>query len=139
MSLLTSAGARSVYFRDSVVSAQPSQLLTMLYDRLLLDLRWAEKEQEAEEWHSASTHLIHAQAIVTELVGTLKPELWDGAEGLLAIYFYVLQILRTGNVNHDVELTRESIELLEPLRQAWHSAVEGTASSAAPQRISAVG
>ncbi|HEY5321157.1 MAG TPA: flagellar export chaperone FliS [Galbitalea sp.] len=136
---LTNAGARSIYFRDSVESAPPSKLLTMLYDRLLLDLERAERAQADTEWLAASKVLVHAQAIVTELAGTLKPELWDGGPALMSLYLYVLQLLRTANVNHDAELTRESIELLEPLRQAWHAAADGAGMQTSFAGISAVG
>lgn len=136
---LTNAGARSVYLRDSVVSAPPSQLLTMLYDRLLLDLHRAELAQVEADWLGASKQLVHAQAIVTELAGTLKPDVWDGGPALMSIYLYVLQLLRNGNVSHDVELVRESIELLEPLRQSWHSAVDNSARSSSFAGMSAVG
>jgi hypothetical protein len=36
------AGQRNQYLADSVLSAPPARLLTMLYDRLLLDLARAE-------------------------------------------------------------------------------------------------
>ncbi|MDQ1573920.1 MAG: flagellar secretion chaperone FliS [Actinomycetota bacterium] len=139
MTVQTSAGARSVYFRDSVGSASPTHLLTMLYDRLLLDLRWAEKGQEEQDWLEASKHLMHAQAIITELIGTLKPELWEGAPALMSIYVYVLQVLRTGNARHDIDRTREGIALLEPLRQAWHRAAELTVVPVNYVGLSAVG
>jgi flagellar protein FliS len=111
----------------------------MLYDRLLLDLRWAEKGQEEQDWLEASKHLMHAQAIITELIGTLKPELWEGAPALMSIYVYVLQVLRTGNARHDIDRTREGIALLEPLRQAWHRAAELTVVPVNYVGLSAVG
>ena len=111
----------------------------MLYDRLLLDLRWAEKCQDENDWIVASNHLIHAQAILTELAGTLKPELWSGGPALMSLYIYVLGILRTGNAWRDITATREAIELLEPLRLSWHTAAETATAQSAPTRLSAVG
>jgi flagellar protein FliS len=131
--------ARAQYFRDSVVSASPAQQLAMLYDRLLLDLNWAEKAQEQTDWITASTHLIHAQAIITELTGTLKVELWSGGPALMSLYVYIIGILRTGNAWHDIEPTREAIDLLEPLRISWHVAIEQTAVVVESPRLSAVG
>jgi flagellar protein FliS len=139
MAFGTDASARAAYFRDSVTSASPAQALAMLYDRLLLDLRWAEKCQDESDWLTASTHLIHAQAILTELAGTLKPELWSGGPALMSLYVYLLSILRTGNAHRRIEPTREAIELLEPLRVSWHVATERAASEYAPTRLSAVG
>jgi flagellar protein FliS len=121
--------------RDAISSASPSHLLIMLYDRLLLDLRWAEKSQLESDWLAASKRLIHAQDIVAELTTTLKPELWDGGPALLSLYLYVAGLMRTGNVSHDVQRTQECIELLEPLRLAWHAAVD-SASAADQPRLS---
>lgn len=108
--------------RDAILSATPVQLLTMLYDRLLLDLGRAEAAQLAGNWTVASENLLHAQAIISELTGSLKTDLWGGADNLLGIYNYVSSALVTANVHRDVELTREGIRLLEPLRQSWHEA-----------------
>lgn len=108
--------------RDAILSATPVQLLTMLYDRLLLDLGRAESAQLAGNWIVASENLLHAQAIVAELTGSLKTDLWGGADNLLGIYNYVSSALVTANVHRDVGLTREGIRLLEPLRQSWHEA-----------------
>ncbi|NEM91168.1 flagellar export chaperone FliS [Galbitalea soli] len=130
---------RSAYRRDSVMTATPAALLTMLYDRLLLDLQWAESAQQESDWAVAGTRLLHAQDIVTELIGSLKPELWTGGPALLAVYVYVLPLLRAANVERSVDKTREAIQLLDPLRQAWREAAE-TASTAAPTAtLSAVG
>jgi len=123
MSMTAGAEAQRLrYNREAVLSATPVRLLTMLYDRLMLDLGRAEAAQIVANWTVASENLLHAQAIVSELSGSLKVELWDGGEGLLALYTYVSNSLVNGNIHRDVERTRESIALLEPLRQAWHEA-----------------
>jgi flagellar protein FliS len=128
-----------MYLRDAVASASPTHLLVMLYDRLLLDLRWAEEAQRGEDWHAASVRLIHAQDIIAELTGTLRPEAWDGGTALMSLYVYVAQLMRTANVSHDVQRTVECIDLLEPLRQAWHAAADQVGSAIETPRISAVG
>jgi flagellar protein FliS len=125
------AAARALYNRDAVLSASPARLLTMLYDRLLLDLQRAETAQVAESWETASENLLHAQAIVAQLTESLKPELWEGGPGLLGLYAFVTKSLISANAYKSVERTRECILLLEPLRQAWHEA-EAAVSTAAP-------
>lgn len=108
--------------RDAVLSATPVRLLTMLYDRLLLDLARAESAQISENWSAANEQLQHAQAILSELSGSLKMDAWDGAAGLLALYTYVTNALVVANVHRDTERIREAITLLEPLRSTWHDA-----------------
>ncbi|GAA1109423.1 flagellar export chaperone FliS [Arthrobacter flavus] len=123
MTTLTSASAkRAAYNRDAVLSASPSRLLTMLYDRLMLDLARAETAQVTGDWSVAAENLIHAQAIITELNLSLDTDKWDGANGLKSLYSYVMTTLIDANIGRNVDRTRECITLLEPVRQAWHEA-----------------
>lgn len=127
------AAKRAEYARNAVLSATPARLLTMLYDRLLLDLNRAEAAQLTGTWPLASENLIHAQAIVSELTGTLRTDVWDGAENLKAIYAYCLTTMMDANIHRSAERTRECIDLLEPLRLAWHeAAAQAPAATAAP-------
>lgn len=116
------------YNRNAILSATPIKLLTMLYDRLLLDLHRAEAAQTAANWQVASEQLLHAQAIVSELQSSLDLTAWDGAEGLFALYTYVNTALVNANITRDSALTRECIAHMEPLRASWHEAA-GTAPS----------
>ena len=123
MSMTGGAQARRAQLnREAVLSATPVRLLTMLYDRLLLDLGRAEIAQNIEDWAVASENLLHAQAIVAELSTSLNVEAWEGGEGLFALYTYVSNALMSANIHRDVARTREAIALLEPLRQTWHEA-----------------
>ena len=111
----------------------------MLYDRLLLDLQRAETAQLGEDWPVASAQLLHAQEIVAELMSSLKPEVWDGGPGLMAVYHYVFDAMVRANTQRDVEKTRECVRLLEPLRLAWHDAALKVAMHEAALRRDAVG
>ena len=113
---------RSQYNRDAVLSATPVRLLTMLYDRLLLDLERAEAAHGQQNWQIVSDNLLHAQAILAELASSLKTDVWDGGETLLALYTYLSNALMAANVQRDVSRIHEGISLLEPLRQGWHEA-----------------
>lgn len=115
--------------REAILSASPARLLTMLYDRLLLDLGRAEAAQHAEQWTVASENLIHAQEIIAELTYTLKFDIWDGAAGLMALYNFATTTLMDANIGRDSAKTREAIELLEPLRQTWHEAAAAPAAA----------
>lgn len=141
-----SAAQRNQYLEDSVLSAPPARLLTMLYDRLLLDLGRAETAQQGANWPVASENLLHAQAIIAELISSLKTDSWDGADGLIGLYNYAFTALVNANIQRDPALTREAIELLEPLRQAWHEAAAvipapaaAVPAPAAPTAFSAAG
>jgi flagellar protein FliS len=114
--------SQEAYQREAVLSATPVRLLTMLYDRLLLDLGRAEAAQGNQDWSMASENLLHAQAIVTELSTSLDVKVWDGADALMGVYNYVSGRLIDANIHRRPESTRECISILEPLRQSWHEA-----------------
>lgn len=120
------------YNRESILNAPPARLLTMLYDRLLLDLGRAQFAQETANWEVAHSNLKHAQDIVAELSATLNDDAWDGAANLRSIYDYTMQAMVGANVHRDVERTKECIRLLEPLRQTWHEAASQVSVQAVP-------
>jgi flagellar protein FliS len=126
------AARREQYNRDSILSATPARLLTMLYDRLLLDLNRAHAAQEAGNWQAASENLVHAQAIVAELSSSLDRDAWEGSEGLLGLYTYLSTAMMNANVHRNAAQTAECIALLEPLRQAWHEAAAQLPAQPAP-------
>ncbi|GAA5025406.1 hypothetical protein GCM10023258_18260 [Terrabacter aeriphilus] len=130
--MISATLARQQYARDAVLSASPARLLTMLYDRLLLDLHRAQAAQEVADWQVASNQLIHAQDIIIELSATLKPGVWDGADNLRALYEYVRMALVNANIHRDVARTREAITLLTPLQEAWYAAAEHARDGAVP-------
>ncbi len=137
MTVTFGAAQRAQYLNDAVLSASPARLLTMLYDRLLLDLGRAETAQQDSNWAVASENLLHAQAIISELSSSLKTDVWDGADGLLGLYNYTSTALVNANIQRDPALIREAIDLLEPLRQAWHQASETAPAPAAPAAAAA--
>lgn len=123
MSLMNGAAAKlNAYNRDAVLSASPVRLLTMLYDRLVLDLTRAEGALSDQNWPVAWENLRHADQIVAELASSLKVDAWDGADGLLQLYTYVTDLIVTANIEREPAGVREAISLIEPLRDTWHEA-----------------
>jgi flagellar protein FliS len=113
--------AKQHYLEQQVASATPERLVTMLYDRLLVDIDRAILAQGGAEWVDAGTHLLHAQQIIAELNATLT-DAWEGAADLRGIYTYLTGRLIVANVAHDQSAAGECRELVVPLRAAWHQA-----------------
>ncbi|MGL3805139.1 flagellar export chaperone FliS [Paeniglutamicibacter sp. R2-26] len=120
--MMNPAQKRAQLNREAILSASPARLLTMLFDRLVLDLNRAEAAQQSQDWIAASDNLVHAQDIIAELASSLDMEAWDGAQGLQSLYAFATETLVNANIRRDPSLTRQAISLLEPLRQAWHEA-----------------
>lgn len=123
MNMAAALRAEQQYRDDAILSAPPERVVTMLYDRLLLDIERGEAAQRAEQWIEANTHLQHAQAIVAELTSSLT-DVWDGAADLRAVYLHLSSSLIRANIAHDPETTRTCAELVAPLRDAWHAAAQ---------------
>jgi flagellar protein FliS len=113
----------SAYVGHSVATATPAKLVTMLYDRMVLDLLRAEQEFERGNTAGVGEHLTHAQSILMELQSSLVvDDVWPASAGLRSLYTFLLTELIKANVTRSVTVTRECRLLLEPLRDAWHEA-----------------
>lgn len=116
------------YVRNDVSTASPARLLTMLYDRLVLDLQVAEQALGQRDLSAANDRLVHAQEILLELAASLDVEKWSGAPGLLSLYQYLLAELAQANIAKDVSRVATCRGLIEPLRDAWHEAARVVAT-----------
>lgn len=135
MSAATYTAQRARFVDDSIATASPARLLTMLFDRLVLDLVRAETAQESGDRTTASKQLLHAQEIVLELTASLRHDEWDGAAGLASIYGYLHTELVQANVTFDPERTLACRLLVEPLADAWRiAAVDAAALGALAER-----
>lgn len=123
--------ARERYLAASIATASPAKLLTMLYDRLVLDLNRGETALRGGDRATASTQLMHAQDIVLELRTSLKTDLWDGATKLAQIYSYLLTELVGANIRADADRVAACRTLVEPLRDAWRTAAQSTTAPVA--------
>lgn len=129
---------RAQFLADSVMSASPAKLLTMLYDRIVLDLHRAEAAQRTGNREVANENLVHAQDIVSELMVTLKSDAWSGAAELHSLYAFLLGELMAANIAGDPERTAGCIRVVEPLRDAWHTAARELAAPVAAPRSTRV-
>jgi flagellar protein FliS len=123
---------RSRYLADTVATAAPSRLLIMLYDRLALDVERAEVALRAGNRGAASTQLVHAQDIVSELLSSLDVDAWDGGPGLQSIYTYLLTELIGANTTADPERALACRAIIAPLHDAWRVAAAEVSRAVVP-------
>lgn len=128
--MTTAAIMRNRYARDSVTTASPARLVTMLYDRLVRDLTSAELALSVRDLAEAHNCLVHAQEIVAELSASLDLGIWPEGQGLADLYAWLHGELISANVTKDVDVVVACREVVEPLRDAWHEAANVQAASA---------
>ncbi len=128
---MNSTALRGRYLTDTIATASPARLLTMLYDRLLRDVSEAEDALAAGAPERADIALRHAQEIVIELVTSLDLSAWPAGESLAHVYRFLLSELIGANVHKDSGRVTGCLRLIQPLRETWHEAAALTASDAA--------
>ncbi|MCG2802835.1 MAG: flagellar protein FliS [Cellulomonas sp.] len=128
---------RSTYLADSVATVGPARLLTMLYDRLVLDLERGVEALGAGDRVGGGAHLGHARDIVTELISSLDVAAWEGGPRLMSIYGYLLTGLIESAATGDAAKAAECRDVVLPLAEAWRGAAATLATSARASRAAA--
>jgi flagellar protein FliS len=113
---------RNRFLADAVATAGPAKLLTMLYDRLLLDLDRGEAALRAGQRAEATQHLAHGQEIVAEFIANLNVGAWDGGDRLLSIYTYLLSEMLGASSAGDPDRVTACRTVVTPLADAWREA-----------------
>ena len=125
------------YQRVQAETSSPGELIVLLYDALLKNLRRGVAALEAGEPEVVNQALTRAQDITLELRASLDAQT-ELAEQLMPLYTYVFRSLVLANVNKDAALVRELESMITPMRDAWVFAVRGTTpTSAAPRNETA--
>lgn len=124
--------ARTQYLSAAVQTASPARLLTMLVDRLVLDVERGALALTEGRRPDATQHLAHAQDIVAELIASLDLESWDGAQRLLSIYTWLLSELLGASVSGDADRVDGCRGVVGELARTWHDAADVLAADAAP-------
>ena len=115
---------RNPYANAQVNSASPEQILVLLYDAALRDLKEAITAIDAGDRGRKAKALDHAVKVVTELANSLRPEKApEIAANLSSLYdFMIDRMIRSNSSNENLDL-QVVHKLLQELRTAWVEAI----------------
>lgn len=120
------------YRKVSLTTATPGRLIVMLYDRAIQDLEGAEEAIQANQAAVQGERIIHAQDIISELLGALDMEVGgEVAESLRSLYLYMIRRLVEANRDRSVQILEEVVGLLQELREGWDAATKVAGESVA--------
>jgi flagellar protein FliS len=131
------------YRANSVLTASPGQLVLMLYDGALRCLAltreaFSRPAEDMTRIAAINGQLIKAQAIITELQGTLNHQAGgEFARQMESLYEYYNRRLVEANLRKRVEPVIEVERLLTEVRNAW-SEMLGKRDSAVPMPMQGV-
>ena len=116
----------NVYYENSVETQTKGRIVVKLYEGAISFLYQAEdgfvlKEgQKVIDFEKINVNLIKAQAIITELRGSLNHNAGELAKQLETIYDYMYQTLVDANIEKNLNKVIEVRVLLEDLSKAWN-------------------
>jgi flagellar secretion chaperone FliS len=119
------------YLAEAIETALPAVRLSMLFDRIALDLGRADAGFDRGDLKGVNDGLVHAQEILLALRGTLRIEEWEGAPRLAALYDHLHGELVQANVTKDRPRARTAAALVGQLAGAWRQAVDNVSAAAA--------
>lgn len=113
------------YRANAVLTASPGQLVLMLYDGALRSLALAKEAfdrppEDCRRFEVINTQLLKAQAILSELQGTLNHEAGgEFARNMHRLYDYYIRRLMEANFQKSVDPVIEVERLLKDVRDGW--------------------
>jgi flagellar protein FliS len=125
--------AREHYLTTQVMTAPPQKLQLMLIEGAIrFGRQTAElwRENRAEE---ALESLIRCRRIVTEIIGSVKPDAGELARNVRSIYAYLFRLLTEAHWERNEKKLDEAIRILSIERDTWGQVCEklGTAAESA--------
>lgn len=121
------------YRHNQVQHASPIELVVMLYDRAILNLKGACDRLREGNLHKKGILVCQAVDIVAELQAVLDKERGgEIAAKLDQLYTYMLQRITLANYENDPAPMAEAIRLLEELQEGWKGLAQQMAGGARP-------
>lgn len=114
---------QGVYKQQSVQTASPGELTLMLYSGCLKQIRLGKQAAENGEIEQANTAIGKAEAIIRELMVTLKTDSEVGAN-MMRMYEYILHQLIKGNIEKSPEALEEAETYVAEFRNTWKQVIQ---------------
>jgi flagellar protein FliS len=119
------------YFEQTILNAEPIELIRMLYQRAIISVRDAREHLEHKRIAKRSAAVMRAYAAIAELLVGLRPEAAPELAGRLqGLYLYMQGRLLNANMQQADQPLAEVLDLLITLEEAW----SGVAAQLAPKR-----
>jgi flagellar protein FliS len=110
----------SVYLEQEILAAHPLELVHILYQSAIAELREARRNMASRDIRAKCANLSKASELIGELLCSLDLEAGgEIAVRLKALYEYMLSRLLLANLRNRDEIVAEIIALLSTLDEGW--------------------
>jgi len=111
------------YFEQTILNAEPLDLIRMLYRRAISCVRDAREHLSHQRIAERSVAILRAYSAIAELLVALRPEIAPELSGRLRdLYSYMQQRLLDANMQQADQPLAEVLGLLITLDEAWAGA-----------------
>jgi len=115
----TNNNLKQEYLKQSVMTASASELIIMLFDSCIKNLKQAEIcLNEHKDLNASNLHFQKSQKIIMELINCLDTH-YEISMQIIPIYQYLLNTIRQMNVKKDTSLLPDILDILASLRDTW--------------------
>ncbi len=114
--------ASNQYREQSILTASPGDLVVMLYDGCIKQVRLARIAIQENEIEQSSQYLIKAQDIIDELIKGLDFN-YSLSKELLRLYEFLLHEMIECNISKDIEKLNGIEPILVDMKNTWETVV----------------
>lgn len=127
--MYATANLQDRYKQDYVTTASPIDLIIMLYDGCIKQLKLAKIHKEDNRLDQIPVCLEKAEEIVLELVRSLNFKV-EISNDLVQLYEFMLNEMVTCNMTNEVEKLDPVVDMLTTLKDAWVQVKSGVDNGA---------
>ena len=110
------------YQQNAILNAKPEQLVTLLYNGAVKNIKQADMALEEKDLQAAHNALVQAQDIISYLQATLNMD-YEVSKQLDSLYEYVYDQLLQANLKKDPAILAQVLKIIEELRDTWTEAL----------------
>ena len=115
----------NTYKKMAVQTATPGQILIMLYEGAIQNLRKAIACVETKDMQGKGKYIVKTHDIINELINSLNFDIGgDVARDLERLYNFMVQQLLKANIENKKEHLETVKKLMEDLLSSWRVAVD---------------
>jgi flagellar protein FliS len=111
--------ARQIYQDGAVLGATPIDLVVMLYDRAIEDMRHALQAMKAGDIEARTIQVQHALIVLQQLQGTLDFERGSSARQFEQFYNVVRAKLLESQLRASADIMQQQIRFMSEVRDCW--------------------
>lgn len=116
--MYATANVQDRYKQDYVTTASPIDLVIMLYDGCIKNLKLSKIHLENESLSDFQTCIEKAEEIILELIRSLNLDI-DMSKDLLDLYQFMVNELVKASFSQDIVHIDPVIDMMSSLRESW--------------------